>query len=351
MLYLVVLILIIYVLLIIIVDLVKFYFLNQQNLKTFSYEKNKTLRFKKRKEYNKKLLLKKQLKTNAPSIIIDISKQNLDCTIKKPENIQDKNHFIEPSLWNHSYIYSYDEINYATQEQQDYYLFFKNKFLNEEFIDIKDNTNYAFILYFELLKMYEKHKDYNILSKQFKLLGKILQTDEQKNVFKEIINELLIDKKFNKAFKSIDKISFSQKKKIELNKEKIKESEQKYYSTVKILNSYLSDEDENNNTAIPANINNNITENITLYKKNSIFKPEIALNELQEKIIISIVTSSFQILQAEIDVFARQNGLFKNQLIDSINEVCAEYIDGEVLILEEGDNYIIEEFYYKEILI
>ena len=41
--------------------------------------------------------------------------------------------------------------------------------------------------------------------------------------------------------------------------------------------------------------------------------------------------------------------MFKNQLIDCINEACEAYLDGEALIEEEDDNYIIEESYYIEI--
>ena len=56
------------------------------------------------------------------------------------------------------------------------------------------------------------------------------------------------------------------------------------------------------------------------------------------------LTKYFQnILSAEVDKFASANGMFKNQLIDSINEACEEFLDGEALIEEEDENYRIEE--------
>lgn len=74
--------------------------------------------------------------------------------------------------WRHRYVYSYNEINDASTEQIDFYNFFKNSFLNGQFIDIEGNTNYAFILLFDLLRNdYEKHKDLKLLEKQFDTLG------------------------------------------------------------------------------------------------------------------------------------------------------------------------------------
>ena len=46
---------------------------------------------------------------------------------------------------------------------------------------------------------------------------------------------------------------------------------------------------------------------------------------------------------------AKERGVFKNQLIDSINEACFETID-DVLIEEEEENYVIYEHYYQNIL-
>ena len=72
------------------------------------------------------------------------------------------------------------------------------------------------------------------------------------------------------------------------------------------------------------------------------------LNQID--LIKRIAANSFTIEQTEVDDYAQRNDMFKNQLIDSINEACEEYLDGDVLIEEDGDNYVIEETYYEEIL-
>src|SRR6476620_4660369 len=48
--------------------------------------------------------------------------------------------------WSHSYVYSYNELRYATAAQQKFYFSFKDKFLNGEYPDLEGNSNYAFIL-------------------------------------------------------------------------------------------------------------------------------------------------------------------------------------------------------------
>ena len=83
---------------------------------------------------------------------------------------------------------------------------------------------------------------------------------------------------------------------------------------------------------------------------NSLFKSEIYLNKVQEQLVLKIANNSFSIHQNEVEKFALDNGLFKNQLIDSINEICSGIIEGEALIEEEEDNYIIDESYYLEIV-
>lgn len=73
--------------------------------------------------------------------------------------------------WAHQYIYSYNEINYATQAQREFYEKFRNEFLKENFIYLNGNNNYAFILLFDLLNEFENHKDYHKIEKQLEDLG------------------------------------------------------------------------------------------------------------------------------------------------------------------------------------
>jgi len=173
----------------------------------------------------------------------------------------------------------------------------------------------------------------------------LFKTEEQLNEFKEIIEELIRTRNIENALDSISKIYIPKRKKIFLNKTEIKEVEQKHSGTVELLNEYLNDDDG------VENIENKEVELsfISSSKKSLLFKPELCINDIQEKLLMKIVNNSFLIHQDEVDKFALNNGLFKNQLVDSINELCEEYLGGEVLIEEDKENYIIEESYYREI--
>ena len=58
---------------------------------------------------------------------------------------------------------------------------------------------------------------------------------------------------------------------------------------------------------------------------------------------------NFSIPQSELETFAKSKGVFKNQLIESINEICYEDLD-DVLIEEEDEHYIINPNYYQRLL-
>ncbi|QNF31413.1 hypothetical protein HUW51_01225 (plasmid) [Adhaeribacter swui] len=74
--------------------------------------------------------------------------------------------------WSHQYVYSYSEINAASPEQIEFYKRFKTSFLDGEYLDLQGNTNYAFILLFDLLNNdYEKHKDLARLENELNILG------------------------------------------------------------------------------------------------------------------------------------------------------------------------------------
>ncbi|HED05103.1 MAG TPA: NINE protein [Ignavibacteria bacterium] len=207
------------------------------------------------------------------------------------------------------------------------------------------------------LKYYAKYIHYDLKSKKFdnKELTKTVQkslfkTDDQINDFKRIIAELIETSDIQKALDEIAKIYIPKRKKIKLDKAEIKKVEQKYDGTVELLSEYLDTENEETNQT---NLENEEIEILTIPNNtnSTIFIPGISIGKIQEELINMIVSNSFEIHQNEVDKFATENGLFKNQLIDSINEACEEYLEGEALIEEDDENYIIEESYYKEIIV
>jgi hypothetical protein len=113
--------------------------------------------------------------SNPPdSDVIDITSIPA-CIIPDPKedelNMSGEEYFTEAPYWHFHYVYSYDEIHEASRKQKQFYFFFKKKFMDGECFDLKENTNYAFILLFDLLNEYDKHGDIDELEKQLKLLG------------------------------------------------------------------------------------------------------------------------------------------------------------------------------------
>ena len=207
------------------------------------------------------------------------------------------------------------------------------------------------------LKYYAKYIYYDLKSKKFdnKELTKTVQkslfkTNEQINDFKRIIVELTETSDIQKALDGISKIYIPKRKRIKLDQSAIKEVEQKHDGTVELLSEYLETENEE---TIQTNSENEEIEIsiIPNNTNNSIFISEISIGKIQEELIKKIISNSFEIHQNEVDKFATENGFFKNQLIDSINEACEEHLEGEALIEEEDENYVIEESYYKEIAV
>lgn len=209
----------------------------------------------------------------------------------------------------------------------------------------------------QALKYYAKYIYYDLKSVKFdnKEFSKTVQkslfkSEEQINDFKEIIAELIATKDIQTVLEKISKIYVPKRKKIQLDRSEIEEVEQKYEGTVELLKEYLKDEKEKNETVIADKLEDDIEITIVSNaENNSIFISEISMGQVQEELVKMIVNNSFEIHQIEVDKYATTNGMFKNQLIDSINESCGEYLDGEALIEEEDENYIIEKSYYKEI--
>jgi hypothetical protein len=104
--------------------------------------------------------------------IIDVTGQSYKISQTPQKASLDENKGGVPS-WRHQYVYSYSEINSATPEQIRFYKRFKDSFSNGICFDLEGNTNYAFILLFDLLNNdYEKHKDLAKLEKDLDALGR-----------------------------------------------------------------------------------------------------------------------------------------------------------------------------------
>lgn len=102
--------------------------------------------------------------SNTDDSIIDVGSQSY--RINSDYGLESK-----VPYWSHSYVYSYSEINYATSNQKKFYQYYKTQFLNGQFIDLEGNTNYAFILLFDLLNEFDQHKNIALLESQLEILA------------------------------------------------------------------------------------------------------------------------------------------------------------------------------------
>ncbi|MFA9194961.1 tellurite resistance TerB C-terminal domain-containing protein [Flavobacterium sp. FBOR7N2.3] len=183
----------------------------------------------------------------------------------------------------------------------------------------------------------------------------LFKTNEQLHDFEKIISELIKDKDLEKALKQIPEIYKIKRKKIQLNRDSIKEVLEQHSETVELLNEYLKDDFEDENNSIKSQEISNEEIQIEIIQKSekvyqSAFVSELTFTAIHTTALELFAKSNFSIPQNEFEIFAKSKGVFKNQLIESINDTCYEFLD-DVLIEEEDDYYTINTDYFQRISI
>ena len=117
---------------------------------------------------------------------------------------------------------------------------------------------------------------------------------------------------------------------------------------------YLKDEYEDENNYIKTQEINDEEVKIEITQKteavqNSIHRSDISFTQIQTKSLELFVKNNFSVPQSELEAFAKSKGVFSNQLIESINEVCFEILD-DVLIEGEDEYLTINPNYYQRLL-
>lgn len=181
----------------------------------------------------------------------------------------------------------------------------------------------------------------------------LFKTNEQLHDFEIIVSELIKDKDLDKALKSVSKVYEVKRKKIQLDTASIKEVQQQHSGTVELLNEYLKDDFEDENNAIKSQEISNEEIKIEITQKNeevhqSAFLSELAFSVIHTTTLELFAKSNFSVPQNELELFAKSKGIFKNQLVESINETCYDFLD-DVLIEEEDDYYTINTNYFQSI--
>ena len=209
------------------------------------------------------------------------------------------------------------------------------------------------------LYIYYLHHDLKSAKFDNKKLTKTIQkslfsTNDQLRDFESIVSSLVATKNLDNALAAVPAIYEVKRKQIRLDRSAIRSARHKHSETVDLLNEYLQDEFEDDHTSISTTeiqddeVQMEITakfETATHERQSTI----VTLAPLQSRLLELFAKNNFTIPQAEIEDFAKRNGAFKNQVIESVNEACYELLD-DVLIEEDDDLYVVNEEYYGMIM-
>ena len=115
---------------------------------------------------------------------------------------------IEIPYWRHSYIFSFSALETATNEQKKFYNYFKTEFSNNRFIDLEENNNYIFVLFYDILNQYLENRNFDELFKTYSLLNKYYPITSTYS-YRIFIDILKGKKRFEEAWELEKKLSIS----------------------------------------------------------------------------------------------------------------------------------------------
>lgn len=177
----------------------------------------------------------------------------------------------------------------------------------------------------------------------------LFNSDAQLKEFEKIVNDLVNTKDLKNALEACQKFYSTRRKKIELNKDAIAEAHQKHSGTVELLNEYLQDENElRENIGSKNDKEGEVNIQISALETVQAERSESTLKAVQRDLLEIFRKNGLTLASAEVDSFAKSRGLFKNQLVESINDTCYGELD-DVLIEEEEESYSISSNYFQRI--
>ncbi len=204
------------------------------------------------------------------------------------------------------------------------------------------------------LEYYVKYIHYDIISDKIhnRKLTKTVQKslfngEDQQKEFEKIIQQLIYNKNLDEALTAVRNFYKPRRRKIVLNKKEIEDVKKKHNTTVDLLSGYLEDK-ENTGEEYSEEVEMSFTNRPG--SNDSIFIDSLSLSILQEELIIRIAQNGFSIQQLQVEEIALKHGQLKNQLIDGINDVCSDSLEGEFLIEEDAEFYLIEESFYEDLI-
>lgn len=304
-----------------------------------------------KEEYNERILvrLKKILQIYIPTINQPDEKTDFELNTQNTTRWKIKFDKLLISYNNNSKSFLEDIINLGIQNKNNPSV--ENIFYEaSKFISSHDKvtalTLYIYYINYDLNSVKFDNKQLNVTVQK-----NLFKTSGQLKDFQSIIKQFVEDKDLEKALKSIPSVYNAKRKKIQLDRDAIQEVNEKHSETVELLNEYLRDEDEPQEVKKPLMDNEEVLQVVSKPKEvqSSPFENSINFTKIQQEILEFFSKANLSILQSDLEILARSKGMFKNQIIESINEICYEILD-DVLIEEDEDFYIINQSYFNRIL-
>lgn len=210
----------------------------------------------------------------------------------------------------------------------------------------------------ESLKFYLHYIWHDLNSNQIdsKQLNKTIQRklfnkQQEFEHFQSIVGDLVKTKDLPKALTDISSIYAPKRRSIAIDVSAVQMVEKQHAGTVNILSEYLRDDDESISSSVQSAIEDElvvVVDSTSVTLDSSLEESNVNFTPVQRLCLQLFESEGFVLSFDLIDSFAKQNGLFKNQLIDGINDQCMDFLD-DVLIEESEDGFEINVNYYKKI--
>lgn len=242
-------------------------------------------------------------------------------------------------------LYKLGELN-ARNPHVEHVFYEASKFL----ANLDKLESLKFYLHYIWHDLNSKQVDNKQLNKtiQKKLFSRQLELD----AFQSIVDELVKSKDLVKALTEVSGVYATKRKHIALDLGAVQLAEKQHAGTVDILNGYLRDDHETAHTAGGGQAQDEeVTIKIDSVEANTgqVDDPEnLHFSKAQYQCLKHFEENGFTLSFDATDSFARANGLFKNQLIDGINDRCMEILD-DILIEEVEDGFEVNITYYKQL--
>lgn len=180
----------------------------------------------------------------------------------------------------------------------------------------------------------------------------LFKTEGELQAFESVANTLILTHNLKDALEEAPFIFIKKKKKVQLDAAAIEAVIFEHATTVNVLNELLQDDENEAATIAPEEASVNLIPAVVEISGigEITWAEGVNLNMYQQELIILFKANSLSLTSEVVGSFAKEKKLFRDQLIESINDTCYEKLD-DLLIEEYDDSFLISELSFKTITI